>query len=192
MPAMTKRVNINTPVAIKTITPPIYGTCKNVIMTTGDILKCLCRRAIVEEILPDGSTIRLNMRNYYTDNGAGLFVEKEKKKHVNSEKAPEAPKSEEKKDEALVVETSESNNEDVVEPDNETNDSTDAKPSVETEVEEVAEVVATPPKKSSKKGNKKSANTSVDTPAVEHEDEKQNVTGDNSTESSSEEESVTE
>ena len=192
MPAMTKRVNINAPVAIKTITPPIYGTCKNVIMTTGDILKCLCRRAIVEEILPDGSTIRLNMRNYYTDNGAGLFVEKEKKKHVNSEKAPEAPKSEEKKDEAPVVETSESNNEDVAEPDNGANDSTDSEPSVEAEVEEVAEVVATPPKKSSKKGNKKSANTSVDTPAVEHEDEKQNVTGDNSTESSSEEESVTE
>lgn len=72
MAAMTKRVNINAPVAIRNITPPIYGVCKNVIMSTGDILKCLCKRAIVDEILPDGSTVRLNMRNYYTDNGAGL------------------------------------------------------------------------------------------------------------------------
>lgn len=72
MAAMTKRVNINAPIAIRNITPPIYGVCKNVIMSTGDILKCLCKRAIVDEILPDGSTIRLNMRNYYTDNGAGL------------------------------------------------------------------------------------------------------------------------
>lgn len=72
MAAMTKRVNINASVAIRNITPPIYGVCKNVIMSTGDILKCLCKRAIVDEILPDGSTVRLNMRNYYTDNGAGL------------------------------------------------------------------------------------------------------------------------
>lgn len=72
MAAMTKRVNINAPIAIRNITPPIYGVCKNVIMSTGDILKCLCKRAIVDEILPDGSTVRLNMRNYYTDNGAGL------------------------------------------------------------------------------------------------------------------------
>ena len=72
MAAMTKRVNINAPVAIRNITPPIYGVCKNVIMSTGDILKCLCKRAIVDEILPNGSTVRLNMRNYYTDNGAGL------------------------------------------------------------------------------------------------------------------------
>lgn len=72
MAAMTKRVNINAPVAIRNITPPIYGVCKNVIMSTGDILKCLCKRAIVDEILLDGSTVRLNMRNYYTDNGAGL------------------------------------------------------------------------------------------------------------------------
>lgn len=72
MAVMTKRVNINAPIAIRSITPPIYGVCKNIIMSTGDILKCLCKRAIVDEILPDGSTIRLNMRNYYTDNGAGL------------------------------------------------------------------------------------------------------------------------
>lgn len=69
---MTKRVNVRANVAIRNINPPIYGTCNNIIMTTGDILKCLCRRAQVEEILPDGRTVKLNMSNYFTDNGAGL------------------------------------------------------------------------------------------------------------------------
>lgn len=74
MAAMTKRVNINAPIAIRNVNPPMYGVCKNVIMSTGDILKCLCKRAIIDEILPDGSTVRLNMRNYHLDNGAGLDV----------------------------------------------------------------------------------------------------------------------
>lgn len=72
MPTMTKRVNVRATVAVRNINPPIYGTYKNIIMTTGDILKCLTKRATVDEILPDGSTIRLNYKNYYTDNGAGL------------------------------------------------------------------------------------------------------------------------
>lgn len=72
MNTMTKLVNIKAPIAIRTVTPPIYGEYEKIIMTTGDILKCLCRRAIVDEVLPDGSTIRLNIRNYCIDNGAGL------------------------------------------------------------------------------------------------------------------------
>lgn len=72
MPTMTKRVNVRATVAVRNTNPPIYGTYKNIIMTTGDILKCLTKRATVDEILPDGSTIRLNYKNYYTDNGAGL------------------------------------------------------------------------------------------------------------------------
>lgn len=72
MAGITKRVNIKAPIAIRNITPPIYGTCNNIIMTSGDILKCLCKRAQVEEILPDGSTVKITMKNYYTDNGAGL------------------------------------------------------------------------------------------------------------------------
>lgn len=96
MPTMTKRVNINAPVAIRTITPPIYGRVSNIVMTTGDILKCLCKRAVVDEILPDGSTVRLTMKNYYTDNGAGLDA---KKVEVVSQpaKVSEVKKDEEKK-----------------------------------------------------------------------------------------------
>ena len=85
MATMTKIVNIRTRVAVKTINPPICGTVKGVIMTTGDILKCLCKRALVEEVLPDGSTIKLNMSNYYIDNGAGLDA---KKNMPSSEKKP--------------------------------------------------------------------------------------------------------
>lgn len=104
MPSMTKRVNVYAQVAVRNVTPPIHGTCKDIIMTTGDILKCLCKRARVEEIMPDGKTIRLNMSNYYTDNGAGLdaskSVTKEVKKVEESArfKVPVAPR-------AQVVET---------------------------------------------------------------------------------------
>lgn len=65
---MIKKVNIKASVPIKDFRPPIYGTCNGIDMTTGEILKCLCKRAIVDEVLPDGSTIRLDMKNYYTDN----------------------------------------------------------------------------------------------------------------------------
>lgn len=71
MAAMTKYVSVRTRVAVRNTNPPICGSYTG-IMTTGDILKCICKRAKVEEILPDGRTVLLNMSNYYTDNGAGL------------------------------------------------------------------------------------------------------------------------
>lgn len=112
MPAMTKRVNVQARVAIRNTTPPIYGYHENIVMTTSDILKCLCKRAIVDEILPDGSLLRLNMKNYYLDNGAGLTAEnpiritipKMPKPVVEEEKVPEAPVVEETKEEAPVEE----------------------------------------------------------------------------------------
>lgn len=94
MPTMTKRVNIRTTIPVRNITPPLSGTCKDIIMTTGDILKCLCKRALVEEILPDGSTVKLNMHNYYTDNGAGLYVTRETKQAVVTETSVEKVKEE--------------------------------------------------------------------------------------------------
>lgn len=72
MPSMTKRVNVTTTIPVRTITPPLNGTYKDIIMSTGDILKCISRRAIVDEILPNGMAIRLTIGNYYKDNGAGL------------------------------------------------------------------------------------------------------------------------
>lgn len=72
MAPMTKRVNVVTRIAVRNVTPPISGSYKNIVMSTSDILKLLCKRASVEEVLPDGRTVKLNMRNYYLDNGAGL------------------------------------------------------------------------------------------------------------------------
>ena len=72
MPNMTKLVNIDAKIPVRNIDPPVYGKCERVVMTTGDILKCLLRRATIHEILPDGSTVKLTTQNYFTDNGAGL------------------------------------------------------------------------------------------------------------------------
>lgn len=110
MPAMTKRVNINAKVPVRDIKPPIYGTLNNIVMSTGNILKCLCKRAIVDEILPDGSTVRLTMKNYYTDNGAGLTAAPDptkKKAAAKSVKPVKVHKPEpvvEVKEEPVVVE----------------------------------------------------------------------------------------
>lgn len=116
MAAMTKIVNIRTRVAVKTVTPPICGTVKGIVMTTGDILKCLCKRAQVEEVLPDGRTVKLNMSNYYMDNGAGLDAKKnlpapEKKlvEKIERFKVPVAPADEAEKQ---VVETKTEENDD--------------------------------------------------------------------------------
>ena len=133
---MTKRVNVYAQVAIRTITPPIYGTCKDIIMTTGDILKCICKRARVEEILPDGRTVRLNLRNYYTDNGAGLDAKANvKKEEKNPEaqparfKVPVAPST----SKAQVVETNKTD-------DNEKQDSINAVETTESDEIENADV----------------------------------------------------
>ena len=65
-----KLVNITSKVAIRTVTPKICGTHKNVLMSVGDILRCICMRAHVEEILPDGTTVVLNSNNYRNVNSS--------------------------------------------------------------------------------------------------------------------------
>ena len=68
----TKKVNITANIPIKTVTPPIYGVKKNITMTISDIMKCLTRRAIVEQVLSDGSTVRLTDKNFRYDFEAEL------------------------------------------------------------------------------------------------------------------------
>lgn len=75
---MIKTVNIYSKTVIGTVTPPIFGNVLNKKMSTGDILRCLCMRATVDEIMPDGSTVRLNTNNYYVD-----FVQQWNDKHLN-------------------------------------------------------------------------------------------------------------
>ena len=76
----TKIVNIKATIPIRDTTPPIYGVKTNVKMTHSDILKCLCRRAIVEEVLPDGSTVRLTTKNFRDDFASTAKVSNDVKK----------------------------------------------------------------------------------------------------------------
>ena len=65
---MVKRVNVNAPIPIRTVTPYIYGRLENVSMSPSTILKCLIGRATVHEILSDGTLLKLNEKNYNTEN----------------------------------------------------------------------------------------------------------------------------
>lgn len=73
-----KIVNVNAPIPVKTTTPPIYGIRMNIKMTYSDILKCLCRRAIIHQVLSDGSTVQLTTKNFRYDFEADLQAKKAK------------------------------------------------------------------------------------------------------------------
>ena len=72
----TKIVNIKATIPIRDTAPPIYGIKQNVKMTYSDILKCLCKRAIVEQVLSDGTTVRLTTKNFRDDFEAELKKKK--------------------------------------------------------------------------------------------------------------------
>ena len=184
MPSMTKRVNVTTTIPVRTITPPLNGTYKDIIMSTGDILKCISRRAIVDEILPNGMNIRLTMGNYYSDNGAGLDAaeraaaskinEKEKVEtsknqeetitHTEEEQAPEAPVEPEvtaDNETATPAEEETEGNEEapVVETDN---DNTEPEASVDPTADvEVAQVTKEPPVNETDATNKANEETAT-------------------------------
>lgn len=195
MPSMTKRVNVTTTIPVRTITPPLNGTYKDIIMSTGDILKCISRRAIVDEILPNGMTIRLTMGNYYNDNGAGLDAAERAAKaklidernvevtndeedtitHTEEEQVPEAPVEPEVTTDnetatSAEVETEGDNEAPVVETDN---DNTEPEASVEPAAEaEAAQVTEEPHVKETSDADEESAtSTEVETTEPEVEEE---------------------
>lgn len=65
---MEKLVNISAKTPVRTLKVTIYGDIFGMNMSVGDIFKCICGRAIVDEILPNGEKVRLNMSNYNTVN----------------------------------------------------------------------------------------------------------------------------
>lgn len=85
-----KTVNINATIPIVNVTPPLYGYREGIKMTISDILKCLMRRAIIHEVMPDGTTIRLDLKNFRNDNRAAMKAEKEEK----TEEQPKVEKTE--------------------------------------------------------------------------------------------------
>ena len=60
----TKVVNIYPTTPIIGVNPPIRSSVKKVTKTIEEIRTCLMARAIVEEILGDGSIVRLDKSNY--------------------------------------------------------------------------------------------------------------------------------
>ena len=64
---ITKLVNVYAPIAIRVVKPPVSGKVDNVTMSLGDIKKCLYARATVHEVLADGTTVKLTLKNYRDD-----------------------------------------------------------------------------------------------------------------------------
>lgn len=60
----TKVVNIYPTTPIIGVNPPIRSSVKKVTKTIEEIRTCLMARAIVEEVLNDGTVVRLNNSNY--------------------------------------------------------------------------------------------------------------------------------
>ena len=86
----TKLVNIYPTYPIVTITPPIRCPIKNVRKSIPEIRECIIKRAVVEEILEDGTVISLDFANYDKDNSKketleDLFKKEEKKEFIQPE-----------------------------------------------------------------------------------------------------------
>ena len=64
----TKKVNIYPSTPIVSVTPPIRTTVKGATKKIETIRKCIIARAKVEEILPTGDTVILDLSNYDKDN----------------------------------------------------------------------------------------------------------------------------
>ena len=93
----TKKVNVSAPTMVTNTHPQLYGFVPNVTLTLEDILKCLVRRGVtVDEILNDGSTIRLNLKNYMNNNNPVKAAEKEEE--IPADAAVQAVEDDEKHD----------------------------------------------------------------------------------------------
>lgn len=69
---MAKIVNIYSKVPIRALDVSIRGNIKGLELSDADIFKCICQKGIVDEVLSDGSLIRLDLSNYNKDNEAAL------------------------------------------------------------------------------------------------------------------------
>lgn len=72
---MVKKVNVIAQIPVRNVYPPIYGTYRGIMMSPANILKCLMHKAIVEEVLSDGSVVKLTTKNYNTINTPEVKVE---------------------------------------------------------------------------------------------------------------------
>ena len=75
-----KTVNIYPRFPIYTVTPSITSNVMNQKMCIGDIRACLMRQAKVEEVLPDGKTVRLDLNTLELDTQKRLAEEEAARK----------------------------------------------------------------------------------------------------------------
>lgn len=69
---MDKKINIYANIPVRTVRPHIQGVIKNITMCDGDIHKLLCGKALVEEVLSDGTLLPLTFKNYNKVNDIGV------------------------------------------------------------------------------------------------------------------------
>lgn len=90
---MTKLVNIYPSVPVIAVNPPIRSITRNVKKPVEQIKACIMARATVEEILKDGSKIRLDLTNYDKDNEPKTVKVPEPKKIVEIKPAEPVEKA---------------------------------------------------------------------------------------------------
>ena len=98
---MTKKVNIYPSTPIVNVQPVIRSIVKNATKDLDTIRKCIISRAKVEEVLPNGELVRLDLNNYDKDNTFANV--KETTPVAEPENIPEAPVNEEKVEETTEV-----------------------------------------------------------------------------------------
>lgn len=92
---LIKKCNVTTKGdVIVTSSRRIVGSLKETYLTVGEIVQCLQRKAFVEEILEDGSTIQLTIMNYDKDNNANIRAKMAKEGKLEAPKAVEPNKVE--------------------------------------------------------------------------------------------------
>lgn len=92
---MNKIVNMVANIPVRSVKPMRYGSYVKDEMSVEDIFKCICGRAIVDEVLKDGTLVRLDLNNYNTDNepvAATDTVEVEQTKTMSRKEAKAAAK----------------------------------------------------------------------------------------------------
>lgn len=95
---MYKIVNIKTTRPIRTIRPAILQSVEGIKLTIGDIRRVIYSRALVDEVLSDGSTVRLTLDNYDKVNEK-IKAPVKKEEEPKFEMPEEEPKVEQPKEE---------------------------------------------------------------------------------------------
>lgn len=128
---MTKKVNIYPSTPIVNVQPVIRSIVKNATKDLDTIRKCIISRAKVEEVLPNGELVRLDLNNYDKDNTFANV--KETTPVAEPENIPETLVNEEKVEEPATEAPTEEVN---AEPEKEVIPAVEEEKVVETTVEE--------------------------------------------------------